>query len=82
MRTPACELLGMEQPIAELTAGSTHHRPGRRPGLPLPRPAGTEAAQPRRERFTADRTARIEALAVFVSMPTPQKTWPPISHST
>jgi DNA-binding SARP family transcriptional activator len=28
--------------------------------------------QARRERFTADRTARIEALAVFVSMPTPQ----------
>ena len=40
------------------------------------------ACQPRRDRFTADRTARIEAVTVFVSMPTPQKTWPPISHST
>ena len=28
--------------------------------------------QARRERLTADKTARIEALAVFVSMPTPQ----------
>ena len=30
--------------------------------------------QARRERLTAERTARIEAVTVFVSMPTPQKT--------
>jgi len=49
---------------------------------------GTDVASPlqvgqlRRARFTADRTARIEAVTVFVSTPTPQKTPPPISHST
>src|SRR5690349_846388 len=31
---------------------------------------------PRRERLTALRIARIEAVAVLVSMPTPHRTWP------
>ena len=59
----------------------------RTPGL-LPcarRAAGQRAqrlAQLRRDRFSAESTARIEAVAVFESTPTPHQTWPPISHST
>jgi hypothetical protein len=36
----------------------------------------------RRERLTALRMARIEAVAVLVSMPTPHSTVPPVSTST
>lgn len=37
---------------------------------------------PRWERLTALRIARIEAVAVLVSMPTPHRTWPSVSTST
>jgi hypothetical protein len=36
----------------------------------------------RRVRLTALRMARIEAVAVFVSMPTPHRTWSPVATST
>ena len=36
----------------------------------------------RAERLTALRIARIEAVAVLVSMPTPHRTWPPVWTST
>jgi hypothetical protein len=41
-----------------------------------------EKTQPRRERLTAETIARIEAVAVLVSMPMPHSTRPPVSTST
>ncbi len=45
-------------------------------GLDLPR------GYRRRERLTALTIARMEAVAVFVSMPTPHRTWPAVATST
>jgi hypothetical protein len=61
--------------------------PGPGPAGPVTAPSrvagpGAAAAGYRRARFSAESTARSEAVTVFASMPTPHQTRPPISHST
>ncbi len=71
--TPALLARGDDPPEPPETAARREHASGTPP---------LAVDQARRDRFTADSTARSDAVTVFASMPTPHQGWPPISHST
>src|SRR5690606_19265132 len=73
-------------PVRRGTAAVRSARERRRPGSRGTRPSASERSPVRQEvaaaRFTAETTARSEAVVMEVAMPTPQTTLSPIAHST